>query len=124
MEGMSNGIQLCKDRARRFCTQTSMRYQVRGEDHWREGVTENISSSGVLFRGRHFTALKTQIEMNLALPVVDSDAPAELICSGTVVRADLSRNGDGLATIATKTSKYRFMRSSKAFSVRWPSTRR
>jgi|GEM_PF-6509643 len=108
--GKPNGIEVGSERARRFYIQMSLRYRVRGESKWRAGVTENISSTGVLFRADRFAELETQIEMSLTLPADNSAGPAELICRGTIVRAEPPRNGAALATLASKILHYRFMR--------------
>ena len=106
----SNGYPVGTKRARRFHIQMSMRYRLRGESKWRAGVTQNISSTGVLFGGDQCAELETPIEMSLTLPAENSDGPAGLICRGTIVRVELPRNGTALITLASKISHYRFMR--------------
>lgn len=110
MGGELTAVQLDTERARRFSIQMSMRYRVSGEGKWRAGITENISSSGVLFLGDHFAPLNTQIEMSLSLPAESSECPAELVCRGVIVRADPPGDGGALVTLASKISHYRFLR--------------
>ena len=38
-------------RARRLRLHTPLRYRAKGQTLWREGVIDNLSQSGVLFRG-------------------------------------------------------------------------
>lgn len=75
-------------RARRYEIGTSIRYRVRGEKEWREGVTENISISGVFIRASHALEPNTSIEMRFFLPVeLEDEFAAEVFCRGLVVRA-------------------------------------
>jgi hypothetical protein len=64
-----------------------MKYRPVGQASWREGTTENISRSGVLFRAPELLDLDTPIEMRVALPIGASpDLFSEVICSGRIVR--------------------------------------
>jgi PilZ domain len=74
-------------RARRFPLTLPIRCRRAGEDGWMEGVTINISSSGVLFRTSEPLDVDTQIEMSIVLG--ESPAPgSELRCDGHIVRID------------------------------------
>ena len=75
-------------RAPRYRLRIPLRYRPYGDDQWRDGRTENISRSGVLFRADHLMPLQTPIEMLLALPAEmgGGDEAATVICRGRVVR--------------------------------------
>lgn len=105
-----DGTPTVAERAHRFHIQLSLRYRVRGESQWRTGITKNISSSGVLFQGEHFAELDAQIELSLTLPAKKPEGPAELICRGTIVRAEVPQGGAPLVTLASRILHYRFMR--------------
>jgi PilZ domain len=110
MGGQLTALQVDIERARRFSIQMSMRYRIMGETGWRTGFTENVSSSGVLFRSDQVEPLNTQVEMSLSLPAESSDNPAELLCRGVIVRADPPGDGETLATLASRISRYQFLR--------------
>jgi hypothetical protein len=64
-----------------------MKYRPLGQAVWREGTTENISRSGVLFRAPDLLDLNTPIEMRVALPVGPSpERFPEVLCRGRIVR--------------------------------------
>jgi hypothetical protein len=72
-----------------------LRYRASSDPQWREGHTENISRSGVLFRTDHPMPLQTPIEMLLALPVeiVGAGAAATVICRRRILRTEEPRTG-------------------------------
>ena len=75
-------------RALRFCARLVMRYCTGVGLEWHDGVTENISRSGVLFHGVRAMALQTPVDMFLTLPGGVGDDPTQrLCCHGEVVRA-------------------------------------
>jgi hypothetical protein len=101
-----------KERARRFSIQTRLRYRVKRERTWREGKTENISRSGLLFRGEVFVKPATQIEMSMVLPSgILGDGAVEVIFRGTVVRTVPPASADSMLGLATTISHYRLVRS-------------
>jgi PilZ domain len=73
-------------RAQRFNLQLPLKYRLLGESVWRNGTTENISRSGMLFRvGNDST--NAQLEINLVLPAeIAGLSPAAVICHSEVVR--------------------------------------
>jgi PilZ domain len=74
-------------RARRFPLTLPIRCRRAGEAGWIDGLTINISSSGVLFRTSEPLDVNTQIEMRIVL----GESPArngELRCDGHVVRIE------------------------------------
>ena len=107
----SNGRGNAKDRAQRFSMQMSLRYRVKGETKWRKGKTENISRTGVLFRGEVLADANSPIEMGMVLPAeVFGDPAAEVVCKGTVVRTVPSASPQGMPALATTISQYRLVR--------------
>jgi hypothetical protein len=98
-------------RARRYEIGTLIRYRVRGEREWHEGMTENISISGVLIRTRQSLNPKTSIEMRFYLPIeLDGECAAEVFCRGLVIRSSKCRFPAGTVTIAAKIVHSRFLR--------------
>jgi PilZ domain len=98
-------------RARRYEIGTLIRYRVRGEREWHEGMTENISVSGVLIRARQALNPKQAIEMRFFLPIeLDGECAAEVFCRGLVIRSSKCRFPAGSVTIAAKIVHSRFLR--------------
>jgi hypothetical protein len=74
-----------KMRAPRFPLHLAVRYRAVGNAEWRQGKTENISSSGVLLQGSFPLQPDTAVEFMLAL--VSTTGPrTEISCRGRVVR--------------------------------------
>jgi hypothetical protein len=79
-------------RAPRFALPMSMLYRPEGDSRWRQGRTENISQSGVLFRAAEPMELETPVEMLLDMPAeVGGDAAGASMCRGRVVRRESDR---------------------------------
>jgi|HubBroStandDraft_1064217.scaffolds.fasta_scaffold239974_2 hypothetical protein len=98
-------------RARRYEIGTVIRYRARGEREWHDGLTENISISGVLIRSERSLDPKTAIEMRFFLPVeLDGECAAEVFCRGFVIRSSKCRIPVGSFTIAAKIMHSRFLR--------------
>jgi len=110
-EGAASTPQMEVNRARRYEIGTVIRYRVRGEREWHEGVTENISTSGVLIRTDRSLESKTSIEMRFFLPVeLDGESAAEVFCRGLVIRSSKCRIPANTVTIAVKIAHSRFIR--------------
>jgi hypothetical protein len=100
-----------KVRAQRFEIQITLRYRLNGDTHWRKGVTKNISCSGVLFQGENWADPNTPLEISLVLPREATGASAaEVVCRATVTRSERCATNDRGALIATRISRYRFVR--------------
>lgn len=100
-----------QSRARRYEIGTPIRYRVRGERDWREGMTENISISGVLIHTSHALEPNTSIEMRFLLPVeLEGEFAAEVFCRGLVVRSFSRSAQAGITTIAARILHSRFLR--------------
>ena len=98
-------------RAQRFGIEMTIRYRGTDEMNWHEGRVENISRSGVLFRTQHLLEPKTPVEMKFMLPVeISNEAAAQVICSGSIVRAVPPAGGDTLPGLAAAIVDYVFLR--------------
>ncbi|HXE89999.1 MAG TPA: ATP-binding protein [Terriglobales bacterium] len=73
-------------RATRFPLSLPLRYRRPGEPEWHEGLTENISRSGVLFRAQDVLEPKTPVELTVLLPAGTFGAGAVVNCGGYIVR--------------------------------------
>ena len=99
-------------RAPRYRLHIPLRYRPSGDPQWREGRTENISRSGVLFRTDHLMPLQTPIEMLLALPaeVGGGEEAATVICRGRIVRTEPAagdKDDDARPAVAATIAGYR-----------------
>jgi PAS domain S-box-containing protein len=98
-------------RATRFDLHLPLKYRLVGESGWREGKTENISRSGMLFQAEEPIAPNAQLEINLVLPAeIAGLAAAEVVCRGEVVRTVGS--GSVSPTLAAKILQYHFQHGS------------
>lgn len=102
-------------RATRYDLHIPLKYRPVGENKWREGTTENISRSGVLFRADEKITPHTLLEFNLVLPEGPAGpAPAEIVCRGEVVRREGPEAARQGRTLAAKIVQYHFEHGSKA----------
>ena len=107
VNGSPNGVA----RARRYDIGTVLRYRVRGEREWREGVMENISITGVRIRTTHYLKPDTVIEMRFFLPIeLNGECAAEVLCRGSVVRASECEVPGGEVVVAARIDHSRFLR--------------
>jgi len=90
-------------RARRFPLTLPIRCRRAGEEGWIEGVTINISSSGVLFCTSEPLDVDTQVEMSIVLG--ESRARGgELRCDARIVR--IESGGPTTSSMAAAFSNY------------------
>ncbi len=80
-------------RATRYTVAMPLRYRRVGEQEWHDGVAENISQSGVLFRGDRSLSEEEVIEINFTLrgPATPPPSSSHKPCTGIVVRRERSR---------------------------------
>jgi CheY-like chemotaxis protein len=103
-------------RATRFDLHLPLKYRLLGESGWREGTTENISRSGMLFQAEETLTPNAQLEINLVLPEeIAGLAAAEVICRGEVVRT--VESGAVSPTLAAKILQYHFQHGSHPSGV-------
>jgi CheY-like chemotaxis protein len=100
-------------RARRFNLHLPLRYRLLGEDSWRQGTTENISRSGLLFQSQELLQPNAQVEINLVLPPeIAGLAATEVLCRGEVVRSIGSQDPEMSPALAAKILQYHFQHGS------------
>jgi PAS domain S-box-containing protein len=96
-------------RAPRFNLHLPLKYRRVGQHQWREGTTENISRSGMLFRAEEPIAPNVQLEINLVLPAeIAGLSAAEVVCRGEVVRTVRSEETSVSPALAAKILQYHF----------------
>jgi CheY-like chemotaxis protein len=101
-------------RAQRFNLHLPLKYRLLGENDWREGTTENISRSGMLFRAEEMIPPNAQLEINLVLPAeIAGLSAAEVVCRGEVVRALRPETPTMHPALAAKILQYHFQHGSQ-----------
>jgi hypothetical protein len=96
-------------RAQRFKLNLPVRYRLLGEEDWRQGMTENISRSGLLFRVEQMIEPSTKVEINLVLPPeIAGLSAAEVVCRGEVVRTMQPEGPTASPALAAKILQYHF----------------
>src|SRR5262245_409993 len=85
--------------ARRIPLQTQLRYREIGDADWCDGQTENISRSGILFRGSQTGEPNSAIEMVVMFPETEAGPGGRALCSGHIVRLG-SRDASGISLAA------------------------
>jgi CheY-like chemotaxis protein len=99
-------------RATRFDLHLPLKYRLVGERDWRQGTTENISRSGMLFQAEESVAPNALLEINLVLPAeIAGLAAAEVVCRGEVVRT-VDPQSTVSPTLAAKILQYHFQHGS------------
>ena len=93
-------------RATRFPLNLPLRYRRPGEPEWHEGLTENISRSGVLFRAHDALEPKTPVELTVLLPAGTFGAGAVVNCGGFIVRTVQPTARETLPGFAAAISDY------------------
>jgi len=109
--GREGGLRARVSRAQRYEIDTVMRYRIRGEKEWREGVMKNISITGILLHADNSLPPDTVIEMRFCLPVhLNGENAAEVLCRGSVVRSSKSGGPGVAAMVAARIKHSRFLR--------------
>ena len=85
----------------------TLRYRPQGEAGWKQGIVENISRSGVLFRAESGLELKAPVDISLALEASQKGAAPAVLCLGEIVR---SMSSEGQTALAAKILDYNFVR--------------
>ena len=108
-ESQARRQKLSPFRAQRFNLQLPLRYRLVGDNAWREGTTENISRSGMLFRAEEAIPTNVQLEINLVLPAeIAGLSAAEVVCRGEIVRASQPEQPTMHPAVAAKILQYHF----------------
>lgn len=80
-------------RARRYQIESSLQYRVHGERVWHQGVSRNMSETGILFEGEAKLSDGAHFEARLSLPTgSDHHRRTSISFQAVVVRCD----ADGL----------------------------
>ena len=99
-----------EDRAPRLPVRLPVRYRLPGETRWRQGTTENVSRSGVLFHAEHSLQPRAELEINLVLPIeIEGIGGAEVLCRGEVVRIVEPTQADVSPALAARFLEYRLL---------------
>lgn len=98
-------------RARRLRLQTPVRYRAKGQAFWYEGVIENLSQSGVLFRGGEPLPQNALVEMIFEMPEeISGQKNSNVLCQGRITRLRPgSKTGDD-SDLAATVLDYKFLR--------------
>jgi signal transduction histidine kinase len=92
-------------RLQRFPIQLPMRYRYAGAYQWYRGVTDNVSCSGILFRGPMAMDLFSPVEVRMALPKqITGEAAATMLCGGFIARVQDQRSVEETHLAATFTT--------------------
>jgi len=76
-----------RERRLRHCV--PVQFRIAGSDDWIEGVTENISRSGLLFRSSSPLEIGSTIELALEMPnELAGENGAKVVCEGLLVRVE------------------------------------
>jgi hypothetical protein len=98
-------------RAQRFPIHATLRYCIRGEKQWREGTVENISTTGLLFKGAFLVERNTQIELNIILPARPANVQsARVVSQGVIIRSWTCRGIPPVAMMAATITHTRLVR--------------
>lgn len=98
-------------RVLRFAVRLPMLYRPAGAKRWCRATTENISKSGVLFRGEEALSWKTPVDLRFqtfVVPPVESAAVADVFCRADIVRVMPAREGYIRPTLAARILSYEF----------------
>ena len=105
-------------RTQRFDVKTAIRYRRTGEAEWHEGVTLNISASGVLFHAGELIEPRTAVEMKFALPRgIPGQSAAQVKCKGQIVRNVAGTGLEKAPAMAATITRYRFLRGEGAWGT-------
>jgi signal transduction histidine kinase len=99
-------------RARRFPLRLPLRYRVAGEKRWSNGITDNVSCSGVLLRGRKLLPPSSTIEILLSVPrQLAGEARVRVFCRGQIARVEPRRFPLFPSTFGIKVIDYELIES-------------
>jgi hypothetical protein len=99
-------------RARRLKLHTPVRYRAKHQTSWYQGVIENLSQSGMLFRGEQSLPQNTLVEMIFEMPEeISGQKNSSVLCQGRVIRAQEKRDSEDPVPIAVSVLDYKFLPS-------------
>lgn len=98
-------------RAQRFTIRAVMQYRLIGEDRWYAGTVENMSSTGVLFRGELPLQIDSPIEIAVDVSTnLHERLSSKMVSRGRVVRLSSNESEPGTTMMAAKFSRLRILR--------------
>ncbi|MGA9526651.1 MAG: PilZ domain-containing protein [Terriglobales bacterium] len=99
-------------RARRVKLKTPIRYRGKNLTTWYEGVTQNISQSGVMFSGPQQLPVNALLELIFEMPEeISGQSDSNVLCQGRVVRVkDAVENAEDAFGLAATILDYKFIR--------------
>jgi hypothetical protein len=80
-------------RAKRVATDSEILYSEIARVDWHAGMVKNVSSSGLLFVGKHPVRLGEPVEMTFVVPDEIRDERARVYCTAVIVRTDADPSG-------------------------------
>ena len=99
-------------RARRIRSEVEVAYRPHGGDEWYSGIVENISQSGVRFRGEHLLEENTAVELVFEMPQeITGQEHSKVQCNAKVVRAAPPAQTESECSMAAAIEDYRFLHS-------------
>jgi hypothetical protein len=98
-------------RSRRYVVELSVEFRQIAGGRWLKGSTENMGTTGVLFRTTDVVEPNTPIEMVFQLP---AEASCKLVCTGIVLRVENRDERNSFRAIAATIEEYSFVRASIA----------
>lgn len=92
-------------RALDYAIQTALRYRVRGERNWHDGMTETISRISVLFHGEQMIEPNTPVELTFTLPIkLAGEGGVKVMCRG------VTETSEQASMISVRFSRLRLLR--------------
>lgn len=99
-------------RAQRFPIHIPIFYRGQGRKEWRNGITLNISKSGVLFLAEEALRPSTVVRIKMQLPAaIRGQAPGEILCDGRVIRVITGIASKDSPVLGATIHSYRLIRS-------------
>ena len=99
-------------RARRIRIDVEVAYRTKGEPEWFSGRVENISQSGVRFRGERLLEENTEVEMVFEMPQeITGQEHSKVLCNAKIVRALPPAHGESEGALAAAIDDYKFLRA-------------
>ena len=100
-------------RARRLKLDSPVRYRVKNLGTWYEGTIDNLSQSGVLFRGPEQLPENTLVEMVFEMPEeISGQKNSNVLCQGRIIRGKSAHPGDEKTGLAASILDYKFLHQS------------
>jgi PilZ domain-containing protein len=97
-------------RARRLKLQTQVRFRVKNLGHWVQGIIENISQSGVLFRGPEQLPANALVEMVFEMPEeISGQKNSNVLCQARIIRSKDAQDNEKGIGLAAAILDYKFI---------------